>query len=60
MTLERMVHLLKIELECLQRNKFGIGCDRNCETCDIVQDTNELITMYKSVIDLLQTGGAGQ
>ena len=52
MTLDRMIELLKVERECVQRNSQSI-CDRNCEKCDIVQDDKELQDMYSEVISLL-------
>lgn len=48
MTPERVLELLKIERECIKRNKFG--CDRRCGECDLVQDTDELLEMYDMVI----------
>ena len=56
MTIERMVELLKIELECVQRNNqpVGLNCDRDCGRCDLVQNPDELINMYDFVIKLLQ------
>mgnify|MGYP007038222773 CR=1 FL=1 len=48
---ERMIELLKIERECVQR---GNTCDRNCAKCDLVQDDKELIEMYDNVIFTLE------
>ena len=50
MTDFRMLELLKIERECVSR---GDTCDRNCASCDLVQDTNELLEMYDKVIRLV-------
>lgn len=52
MTPERVLELLKIERECIKRNKFG--CDRKCGECDLVQDTEELLEMYDTVIERLK------
>ena len=51
MTSERVVELLKIERECIKRNSIPFGCDRRCGECDLVQDTDELLEMYDTVIE---------
>lgn len=51
MTKDRALELLKIERECVLRNETG--CDRDCAKCDLVQDTDELLKMYKFVIEFL-------
>lgn len=52
MNLERVKELLTIEKECITRN-VNKECNRNCETCDLVQDDIELLEMYNNVIDLV-------
>ncbi len=49
MTDERILELLKIERECVLRNKNG-ECDRNCVNCDLVQEDEDLLEMYDEVI----------
>lgn len=51
MTKDRALELLKIEHECVLRNENG--CDRDCANCDLVQETDELLEMYKFVIEFL-------
>ena len=41
---------MKIELECVSRE----NCDRNCSNCELVQQREELIDAYKSVIKVLE------
>lgn len=53
MNIPRVLELLKIEKECISRNEQS-QCDRCCSTCDLVQDTNELLEMYCSLIDFLE------
>lgn len=36
--------LMEIELQCVQRNV--LGCDRQCEKCDLVQKDTDLIEAY--------------
>lgn len=52
MTIDRALQLLQIERECVRRQS-GRGCDRDCQTCDIVQATEELIAMYDYVMQTL-------
>ena len=53
MTLNRAVELMKIELSCVRRNEDG-KCDRDCASCDLVQQTPELIEMYEYVISRME------
>ena len=50
MTNERALELLKIERECIQRS---YKCDRKCEKCPLVQESDELFKMYTYVISKL-------
>ena len=53
MTSDRVLELLKIERECINRNNqpFGMNCNRECGKCDLLQDTDELLEMYDTVIE---------
>lgn len=53
MTIERALALMRIELKCVERNQNG--CDRDCAKCELVQDTQELITAYKRVINYIES-----
>ena len=53
MTVERALALMRIELKCVERNKNG--CDRDCAKCELAQDTQELITAYKRVINYIES-----
>ena len=46
----RVIELLRIERECVRR---GSTCNRDCANCDIVQDTDELLEMYGTAIELI-------
>jgi hypothetical protein len=50
MNRDRLIELMKIELECVSRE----NCDRNCSNCELVQQREELIDAYKSVINVLE------
>lgn len=52
MNLVRTLQLMEIELECIRRNENN-ECDRDCANCDIVQETEDLIDAYSTVISLL-------
>ena len=49
MTSERILELLKIERECIQRNCDHV-CDRDCIRCDLVQRDEDLIDLYDELI----------
>ena len=59
MTPERILELLKIERECINRNNqpFGMNCNRECGKCDLLQDTDELLEMYNTVIKRYEKEG---
>jgi len=48
MTKAEVIHILKIERECISRD-----CDRNCGQCDLVQEQEILLDAYDSAISLL-------
>ena len=55
MTLSRAIELLKIERECIDRNnETAVLCDRDCEKCDLVQSSEELLEMYDFVIKYIE------
>lgn len=49
MTSKRILELLRIERECVQRNCDG-RCDRDCANCELVQTDSDLLEMYNEVI----------
>ena len=55
MTKHRAIELLRIEKECILRNKKHI-CDRDCNECDLVQDPVELLEMYDFVLAEMEQG----
>lgn len=50
---EKVIKGLTIERECIQRNWDG-KCDRKCDKCDIVQNTEYLLNVYDSALELLK------
>ena len=50
MTNEEIVELIKIEKQCVLR---ADTCDRQCDNCDLVQDSNKLLEMYDEIIYIL-------
>ena len=47
MEIKRIYELLNIERECVMR---GNTCNRDCINCELVQDDQELISMYNILI----------
>lgn len=54
MTLKRALELMKIEKQCIERNEKN-ECNRECEVCDLLQNTEELIEAYKIIIHFVST-----
>ena len=50
MTIDRVIELLNIELQCVS---LANNCNRDCANCYLVQDQSELEEMYKIAIDIL-------
>lgn len=51
MSNEEAINVLDNELRCVVRAEKG--CDRQCEKCDLVRDTNEIIVAYVTAINAL-------
>ena len=51
LTIDEAIALVKIERECVIRADV---CDRKCEKCDLLQDSTELIDMYKQIAEWLR------
>ena len=49
MKMDRIIQLLEIERQCVSSN-----CDRQCDTCELVQEQDELVEMYSFVIKMLK------
>lgn len=49
-SIDECIRLLSIERQCVER---ADKCDRDCANCELVQDTDELLSMYENVIALL-------
>lgn len=47
---KRTIELMHTELACVSRE-----CDRHCESCDLVQDRDELIAAFREAIRVLET-----
>lgn len=51
--LENAVKILEYERECVLRQDTP-ECDRNCKECDLVQDTEAVISAYDTALLLLK------
>lgn len=50
-TYERALYLMNIERQCIiQSDK----CNRQCQDCELVQDSTELLDAYAIVIEMLR------
>lgn len=44
-----VIHILKIERECISRD-----CDHNCGECDLAQEQDYLLQVYNEAIKILE------
>ena len=51
-SVDRTLELMRIEKQCILRNE-NKDCDRKCESCDLVQETSELLQAYDKVIEII-------
>lgn len=51
MTIDEAIALVNIENECINRAE---NCNRKCNECDLVQDTNDLLDLYKHIPEWLE------
>ena len=54
MGLERIIEILKTEKECVKRN-HGRNCNRNCAECDLLLNSEDILTAYTLAISVLKT-----
>lgn len=52
MTNERAAELIKNEMRCVRRANDNF-CDRDCEKCDLVVETEEILHAYRKAIEAL-------
>lgn len=52
--ISEVVRILRIERDCVKRNEDK-NCTRDCEVCDLVQDTDVLIRAYTTAIDYIES-----
>lgn len=55
MTRQRAAELMEIEKTCVLRQGDISKCDRRCEECDLVQDSDEIVEAYNLAIEALKT-----
>ena len=51
MTIDEAIALVNIEKECINR---ADNCNRKCNECNLVQDTNKLLDLYKQLAEWLE------
>lgn len=52
MTNERAIKVILNEIKCVERNVSG--CDRCCETCDLVLPDKDVLEAYRTAIEALK------
>lgn len=58
MDYSRVADILRIEQTCVSRNN-GVNCDRDCATCDLVLDAEEILEAYTIAIGVFDNLGNG-
>lgn len=53
MTKEKIIEIIKNELECV-RTASDNKCNRDCENCKLVRDSDDIIKAYDFVIEMLE------
>lgn len=52
MDIQKAIQILQTEKECVGRNN-GVNCDRQCDKCDLVLPSEDILQAYDVVIDKL-------
>ena len=53
--INEVLRLLKMERECVRRNE-NHECNRDCASCDLCQNTEDLLKMYDDAIRMIGEG----
>lgn len=48
-----VIKVLQTEKSCVWRNDNG-GCDRDCEHCDLVMDSQVILNAYDKAIEIIE------
>lgn len=51
MTIDKAIALVNIENECIKRAE---NCNRKCNECELVQETDTLLDLYKQLAEWLE------
>lgn len=56
MLIKELINIIKTEKQCVQRASgiFGTPCNRDCENCDLVMDSTDIIEAYNQILTMLQ------
>lgn len=54
MGIEKIIEILNIEKECVKRN-INKDCNKDCGSCDLVLEDEEILTAYTLAISILKT-----
>ena len=53
MEAEKVIEILEVEKKCVTRASKN-KCNRNCEVCDLVRPSEEILEAYTEVISILK------
>ena len=56
MTIEQAIKLMQVEVACIERaSNIDHPCTRECENCDLLQKSADLLAAYGMAVDALRT-----
>ena len=56
MTTEQAIKLMQVEVACIKRaSNVDHPCTRECETCELIQKSADLLAAYSMAVDALRT-----
>ena len=56
MTTEQAIKLMHVEMTCIERaSNIDHPCTRECETCELIQKSADLLAAYGMAVDALRT-----
>ena len=56
MTTEQAIKLMQVEVACIERaSNIDHPCTRECETCELIQKSTDLLAAYSMAVDALRT-----
>ncbi len=59
LTPEEVLHILKTERACVNRASSKFPCSRQCDRCDLLLDSDDIMNAYSWAIGFISQGTRG-